>query len=129
MEIGITFIVSLRLFWYWTGSFACGSHTCVTNLSKMDKNWQFWKIDLDVNFFDLQRLERSLIQGQIWLSCFIVSWIRNILVPIGSLYDNWFKNYADFCENEFFLWPWPLSDLYKICHLPCVYLDQANVEK
>ena len=43
-------------------------HTYVYTISaKSDKNWQFWKIDLDLKNFDLQRLERSSSECQIWL--------------------------------------------------------------
>jgi hypothetical protein len=66
METNVTSTVSLRMFGYWTGIFVCGLHICVHNLRKSYKNWQFCKIDLDLQNFDLQRLERSLNQGQIW---------------------------------------------------------------
>ena len=40
------------------------AQTCVCKMwAKSDKDWQFWKIDLDLKNIDLQRLERSLIQG------------------------------------------------------------------
>ena len=92
METSVTSTVSLRMFGYWTGIFVCGLH-------KSDKSWQFCKIDLDLKNFDLQRLERSLNQGQMWPIYVIVSRIRNILVPVGNLYDDWFKSYAHICKT------------------------------
>jgi hypothetical protein len=79
------------------------SHVAYTYMCKVraksDNNWQFWKIDLDLKNFDLQRLERSLNQGQMWPIYVIVSRIRNILVPVGNLYDDWFKSYAHICKT------------------------------
>ena len=45
METIVTATVSLRLFRYWTGIFACGLHMYVQNLSN---NWQFRQIYLDL---------------------------------------------------------------------------------
>ncbi len=53
--------------------------------------------------FDLQHLEMSLHQGQVWSAQLIVSRIINILMPVGSLDDDWFKSYAHICEHEFVL--------------------------
>jgi hypothetical protein len=75
-------------------------HTHVCQISaKSGKNWQFWKIDLDLYIFDLQRLERSLIEDQMRHSYLIENWSENISVPIRSLYDDRFKSYAHFYEN------------------------------
>jgi hypothetical protein len=67
--------------------------------AKSDKNWQFWKNDLDLNMFDLQHLEMSLHQGQVWPAHVLVSQIRNILMPVGSRDDDWFKSYVHICEK------------------------------
>ena len=56
METFVTSTVSFRLFRYLTSTFMCVPYTCVQTLSKLD---------LDLKTFDLQRLERSLNQGQI----------------------------------------------------------------
>jgi hypothetical protein len=44
--------------------------------------------DLDLKMIDLQPLERSLHHV-------IVSRIRNILMPVGSLYDDWDRSGPD----------------------------------
>ena len=61
----------------------------------------------------------------------IVSQIINILVPVGSLYDDWINSYAYVCEN----WVCMFYDLdlgpifKKMCHVPCVQLNETNVKK
>jgi hypothetical protein len=88
--------------------------------AKSDKNWQFWKNDLDLNMFDLQHLERSLHQGHVWPAHVIASQIR-------SLDDDWFKTYAHICEKfVYFLWPWPWSNFYQMCDVPCLQLNETN---
>jgi hypothetical protein len=71
--------------------------------AKSDKNWQFGINDLHLNLFDLQHLESSLHHGQVWPAHVIVSQIKNILMPVGSLDDDWFKSYAHICEKRVFL--------------------------
>ena len=56
-------------------------------------------MDLDLNMFDLQHLERSLHQGHQGPAHVIVSEIRNILMSVGSLDDDWFKSYAHICKT------------------------------
>ena len=68
-------------------------HMCAKFEQNRIRFWRFWKIDLDLKNVDLQRLERS------WPTCVIVSRNRNILVPVGSLYDHWLKSYDHICEN------------------------------
>ena len=67
--------------------------------AKSDKNWQFWKNDLDIKHFNFQRLERSLNQGQIRPAYVIVSRIRNILVSVRNLYLDWLKHYDQLCVS------------------------------
>jgi hypothetical protein len=74
--LGVASTVSLWLFQYWTW-------TLLKFCTHIYKNWQFLKNDLDLKMFDLQHLERSLHQGQVWSANVIVSKIRNILMPVG----------------------------------------------
>ena len=101
IETCVTSTVLLRLFRYFKETFRI-VHTHVCQISaKSGKNCQFWKIDLDLQIFDLQRLERSLSEGQMRHSYLIVSWFKYILLPIRSLYDDWFKSYASFVKKLF----------------------------
>jgi hypothetical protein len=90
--------------------------------AQSDKNWQFWENDLDLNMFDLQHLERSLHQGQVWPAHVILSQIRNILMPVGSLDDDWFKSYAHICEK----WVCIFCDLNRGQFLPNVWCTMRS---
>jgi hypothetical protein len=53
--------------------------------AKLDKNWPFWKIDLGLKNFELQRLERAWKQGQMWPTYVLVSRVQlDVSMMIGS---------------------------------------------
>ena len=99
MEIGITSIISFRLFWYWKVIHWLSTHRCATFEQNRTIIDNYGKLTLTYIFFDLQRLEWPLNQGQLWPAYVIVSRITTILMPVGSLYDDWFKSYAHICEK------------------------------
>ena len=91
MEIGVTSIVSFSIV---LECFDIGqSHSLVVSKSvckisaKSDKNWQFWKIYLDLN-----NVLHPALGKVIEPAYAIVSWIRNILVtpppPTQACYNN-----------------------------------------
>ena len=93
-KVKITSTVSLRLFRYWTVTVACGSDTCVQNLSKIGQeltifeNWP-WPEE-----FRPPALGKVIDpRSNMTCVCDIVSRIRNILVPVWRVYDDRFKSY------------------------------------
>ena len=97
METGVATTVSLRLFRHWIWTFVWGLHI---NLSKIGQeltileNWPWTKI------FRPPALGKVIEpRSAMTPSYLIVRRTRNILVPVWSLYDNWFKSYAHFCEK------------------------------
>jgi hypothetical protein len=83
------------------------THVCKI-WAKSDKNWNFFLKWPSHKIFDLQRLERSLNQGQMWSAYVIVSRFRNIFYSIHTkLYLEYllgsilFSN--EICYSEWYL--------------------------